>query len=349
MKLRNFTRLFLKIFFWWLSILLVLFYNVIYVNLKQIPHTDHILEFSNIIKKTEHKKPIHFDKVVLTNKDIKELETFDIELEKAKEKAREKQEREYKIKKQKYLLSLINYSLKHRHLVASNEKVSYEKLCEYYPSYCKIIDIPDDEFSKKDKVYYTAITIYLLRFLSSYFPTLENNLYYIKIQQERVWRRWYAGHHSIVLNIKKNTDYKQFLEVLTHEMWHVIDLWILNWKSYIKSETYTEFGKKSFSIDDPSIKFYALSWNSEKIKNPYTYAKDFVSGYALTDPFEDFAESFNMYINHNALFLKMAKESNILKKKYAFINKYMKWNYLLSDKNYPYRNWFRPRDTTRIK
>jgi len=347
MNTRKLTRLFLKILFGWLVILGVFFYNILYVNLEQIPHTDHVLEFSKKDKKEY--KVIYYKAVVLNKNDIKELENFDIELERQKEKAKERQEKEYKIKKEKYLISLISYSLKHKHLVASNEKVSYDKLCSYYPSYCKIIDISDDEFSKKDKIYYTAITIYLLRFLSWYFPTLENKLYYIKIQQEKVWRRGYAWHHSIVLNIKKNTDYKQFLEVLTHELWHVVDLWILKWSSYRKSSIYTEFGRKSFSIDDPSIKFYSLSWNSEKIKNPYTYAKDFVSGYALTDPFEDFAETFNMYINHNALFLKMTKESNVLKKKYAFVHKYMKWNYLFSDKNRSYRTWFRPRDSTRIR
>jgi hypothetical protein len=41
----------------------------------------------------------------------------------------------------------------------------------------------------------------------------------------------------------------------------------------------------------------------------------------MTDPFEDFAETFNMFVNHNAVFKKMAKESSILKEKYKFMSK----------------------------
>jgi len=44
-----------------------------------------------------------------------------------------------------------------------------------------------------------------------------------------------------------------------------------------------------------------------------------------------------MYVNHNSVFRKMAKESNILEKKYLFINKIMHGRYLQSDKKYNYK------------
>jgi len=44
----------------------------------------------------------------------------------------------------------------------------------------------------------------------------------------------------------------------------------------------------------------------------------------MTNVFEDFAETFNMYINHNYVFKQMAKESNVLQKKYNFLNKILK-------------------------
>ena len=78
------------------------------------------------------------------------------------------------------------------------------------------------------------------------------------------------------------------------------------------------------------------------------YAKDFVSWYSLTDIFEDFAESFNMFVNHNWVFKKMTKESNLLKKKYNFFTMLLKWKYLQKDTTFDYKNWFRPWDSTRM-
>jgi hypothetical protein len=45
----------------------------------------------------------------------------------------------------------------------------------------------------------------------------------------------------------------------------------------------------------------------------------FVSGYASTNQYEDFAESFTMYVFHNKEFLKRAQTSTFLQKKYTFL------------------------------
>lgn len=39
----------------------------------------------------------------------------------------------------------------------------------------------------------------------------------------------------------------------------------------------------------------------------------------MSDPFEDFAECFNLYLNHNTLFKQMARTNTILKEKYNSI------------------------------
>ena len=142
-------------------------------------------------------------------------------------------------------------------------------------------------------------------------------------------------------------DYEQFFEVLTHELGHIVDLGVLVGDSFLKSSNFTEFGHKSFSIDDPSLKFYKLSWLSEKVKKPDAFIEDFVSGYWMTDPFEDFAESFNTYLNHNFIFRQMATESNILRQKYNFIAKLFKWNYINSGKWFHYTSWYRSWDSTK--
>jgi hypothetical protein len=51
--------------------------------------------------------------------------------------------------------------------------------------------------------------------------------------------------------------------------------------------------------------------------------KDFVSGYAMTNKYEDFAESLTYYILHNKDFLDKTKTSRILKRKYNFFSFYI--------------------------
>ncbi|MBU0626202.1 hypothetical protein KKG31_07700 [Patescibacteria group bacterium] len=50
----------------------------------------------------------------------------------------------------------------------------------------------------------------------------------------------------------------------------------------------------------------------------------------MTDPFEDFAECFNLYLYHNALFKSFVKNSTTLKGKYNFIAGFFDGKYLRS-------------------
>jgi len=302
----------LKSILWWFTIIYIMFFNIQKIWFNENKYSNN---YSNKVKQQ------HIPNIKVKHSLI------------------------WKKVKKIFLNKLVKDALLHIHWTGIKQQ-TLKKLCSYYNKYCNIIDISKNEFNLTQQTYYITLTIYLLNYLSKSFPDITKKLYYIKIQKDKIWRRWYAWHHSLEINLKKWIWYEQFLEVLTHELWHVVDLWLINWKSNIKNQNYTEFWQKSFSIDDKSIIFYKLSWKSEKIKRPYIYAKDFVSGYWLTDIFEDFAESFNMYVNHNTVFRKMAKESNILHKKYLFINNIMKWKYLQSDKNFNYKIWYRPRDST---
>ena len=71
-----------------------------------------------------------------------------------------------------------------------------------------------------------------------------------------------------------------------------------------------------FAADDWSIDFYALSWKDEFKRYALSSASDFCSGYGMSNPFEDFAECFNLYLNHNTLFRMWAKDNYALAKKY---------------------------------
>ncbi|MEI6775106.1 MAG: hypothetical protein WCL18_10475 [bacterium] len=72
----------------------------------------------------------------------------------------------------------------------------------------------------------------------------------------------------------------------------------------------------------------------------------------MSDPFEDFAECFNLYTNHNSFFRQIAKSNTILKDKYNLIAGIFDGKYISSrsqDLNLIKTNTTRrPRDTTKL-
>lgn len=86
-----------------------------------------------------------------------------------------------------------------------------------------------------------------------------------------------------------------------------------------------------FSVNDPSLSFYKLSRSNETIRKAEAKKKDFCSGYGMSDPFEDLAECFNLYINHNSLFRQIAKTNSALKSKYNFIANIFDGHYISSN------------------
>lgn len=107
-----------------------------------------------------------------------------------------------------------------------------------------------------------------------------------------------------------------------------------------------------FRIDDLSLVFYKVSRDNETIRKAEAKKKDFCSGYGMSDPFEDFSECFNLYINHNILFRQMAKSNTALKKKYNFIASIFDGKYISSNSSeldlVKKDVTRRPRDTTKI-
>jgi hypothetical protein len=60
---------------------------------------------------------------------------------------------------------------------------------------------------------------------------------------------------------------------------------------------------------------------------------DFVSGYGMTNPFEDFAECHNMYQYHRDVFAYLASTSAILQRKYDYFNDLYQAKYLSANFN----------------
>lgn len=130
-------------------------------------------------------------------------------------------------------------------------------------------------------------------------------------------RRGLGGGSTIILRCQNVTD-SELVGVLVHELGHVKDTGLMK-GDFWSGESEFKDGEKAVYKNDPSLEFYRIGFeNEQKIKSGST-ADDFVTGYAMTDPFEDFAETYNFYVLHDQQFKKMAELNAALSKKYQFM------------------------------
>ena len=262
-----------------------------------------------------------------------------------------------KEEKEKYTydqLKLFVKNILYYHGVKPVYKVDvYDKICNFNTNVCNKVKFYKTPFDKK--VEYLAIIQFVIK-------SIDDNLKYsIKINDViksitidfSQTRRGYAWHRIILINAWSIKSNKEFLNVLTHELGHILDLGVLNWKSLKKDKSYTEFWEAVFSIDDPSIDFYEISWLTEKIRRGWQTYKQFVSWYWMTDPFEDFAESFNTYMNHYLYFKYLALNDYTLEQKFNFFESLF-WGFHFFDdvnslKKVKISPTRRPRDSTLMK
>ncbi len=128
--------------------------------------------------------------------------------------------------------------------------------------------------------------------------------------------RGLAGSHSMILRTEGVSDL-ELLAVATHELGHVVDLGALTGVSGLTTEF--KDGHKEVYSDDVSLSYYRISWQDDMTKKEEAVSSDFVSGYAMSDPFEDFAESFLYYVVHGKEFKRLSVGSDALRAKYNFM------------------------------
>ncbi len=127
-----------------------------------------------------------------------------------------------------------------------------------------------------------------------------------------------AMANARILKVNKSAlNNPEIVDVLIHELGHVVDLGGLTSTSY-KTPSVFKDGNETIYEDDASVYFYNLSWNTENKRKMNAVVQDFAGEYASTNPFEDFAEGFLLYIKHGNEFRKMARHNNIMAKKYNF-------------------------------
>lgn len=130
-------------------------------------------------------------------------------------------------------------------------------------------------------------------------------------------RRGLGGGSTIILRCSNVTD-EELVGVLVHEMGHIADTGVMKGNAFSGESEFRD-GSLPIYNDDPSLGFYRLSFLDDKILRPNATMLDFVSGYAMSDPFEDFAETYNYYILHGNEFRTLATKSDVLQKKYDFL------------------------------
>ncbi len=130
-------------------------------------------------------------------------------------------------------------------------------------------------------------------------------------------RRGLGGGNTIVLRCTNVTD-QELIGVLIHELGHLEDGSVLVGSEQSGESNFLD-GTRPVYNDDPSLQFYRLSFIDEETLKHNSVETDFVSGYAMSDPFEDFAETYLFYFLHGNRFRHLAQNQPILAQKYAFM------------------------------
>lgn len=162
--------------------------------------------------------------------------------------------------------------------------------------------LPDDYYQQvNDK------TKYYIDFLSS--KIIENKIDWLTVNfhEDRIDVRWKMKDMWVNLYWVHDMQDFECSSVWIHELGHFIDLY------FLKKSVFT----------DVSNYFYNISWSSVKIINSWQDITDFVSGYAMTNKYEDFAESFTYFVLHNDDFKQKSEKSKYLKAKYDFFSNYL--------------------------
>ncbi len=144
----------------------------------------------------------------------------------------------------------------------------------------------------------------------------KNALLNFYVRYDNPNQRGLGGGSTII--VTGNTEDDEFRALVIHECGHVIDTGF--WQGTISSGT-SAFVDGSTPVynDDLSIDFYAISWTSSTEKNQGWKPSDFVSGYAVSDPFEDFAETFAYFSLQRDAFEKRAETNSVIRQKLEFM------------------------------
>lgn len=128
-------------------------------------------------------------------------------------------------------------------------------------------------------------------------PSCRTHLQSFYVIYDNARQRGLGGKTTIILD--GSVSDAEFIGLLIHECGHVTHSNLTGTSSTGDSDFID--GKDPFYTDSTIVDFFRISWNTESILKQSTHAEDFVSGYAKTNAFEDFAETFTAYVLHRSL------------------------------------------------
>jgi hypothetical protein len=126
---------------------------------------------------------------------------------------------------------------------------------------------------------------------------------------DRQMSRGMAGVRKLFMN-----GHSFSFAVLVHELGHIYDLYPE--VTHGVASSYVDGGRIIYA-NDPSATFYAHSWSDSVSISKQ--ASSFVSGYSMSDPFEDFAETWAAFVLQKNYFKHRADQDSILASKYDFV------------------------------
>lgn len=141
----------------------------------------------------------------------------------------------------------------------------------------------------------------------------------LEVRNQSHQSRGLGNGHKIILHTGTIDDEDELISVFVHEVGHVVDLGMIKGENGKHTRFYD--GPVPIYSDDSSVQFYRLSWVTAKQRKRVANRDDFVSGYAMHNCFEDFAESYTFYRLHGEKFRSAAEKSNILQAKYDFLKR----------------------------
>ncbi len=130
-------------------------------------------------------------------------------------------------------------------------------------------------------------------------------------------RRGLGGKTTIILD--GSVPDEEFAALLTHECGHVISANLQGDASTGESNYHD--GRNAFYQNSPVPAFWKVAWKTETSRLSGNIDADFVSGYAKSDAFEDFAETFAAYVLQRGMLRERAKTNAAIAAKLAWMEK----------------------------
>jgi|CXWL01.1.fsa_nt_gi hypothetical protein len=154
-------------------------------------------------------------------------------------------------------------------------------------------------------------------------PSLcRDNLKNFYVLYEGAKQRGLGGKSTIIID--GNTPNSEFIGLIVHECGHVIHGNMLG--NITRGASNYKDGNDTFAKDSPAANFFAISWMTPQIANADATKEDFVTGYAQSDSFEDFAETFTAYVLARPSMEARAKTNSGIAAKLAWMNYYLPLN-----------------------